>query len=170
LEKYLGRLLITRDVSWTFAKDDSGVSANLPGYNYISYPIMWNWTTWSRVIDLPMPVVSFTSVLVNTWDADTFTLTPSTDYQIDINCNPGRVKFKNYDKVVYQSSSVSMNFSAGYGPDSSYVPDTILHAIMILCTEGQEGKGDSEFNPSVLERAYSMVNNERLVSFGGQAL
>ena len=174
LEKYLGRAFITRNFTWTFSRDESYPVGALQGYDYITFPLLWNWVSWQKSITLPRVATTVSSVILNYWDNPNYTLTPNTaslngQYQVDLSSTPGRIKFNQYDQVIYKTSSVTINFTSGYGAASD-VPNPILHAVLLLATQGFENRGDEGFENTLTERVFDLVANERLPSFGGQML
>jgi hypothetical protein len=170
LEKYLGRSFLVKNYSWTFGRDDNFPINGFMGLDYVSFPLLWNWMSWEQSIMLPRVTTSLSSVVLNYWQYDAYTLTPSVDYAYDLNTAPGKVKFYHYDQVVYHTSSVTVNFTSGYGTTTDSIPPNILRAIMVLTSEAYDQRGDTGYSNEVLERVYDMVANERLACFGSQWL
>lgn len=98
------------------------------------------------VLDRP-PLISVTSIqyydsagVLQTWDAS--------NYVVDNFSEPGRIQLADgsmWPVTAYRLNAVQVTYVAGYGADSSNVPDDIKHAIEMLAShyyENREAVGD----------------------------
>lgn len=140
VEAYLSRFLITRDVTWTIARD-----SNHPHqFANQTFLLPWYWGEWLRhpIVKLPRPATAITSVAMGIWGAADVPLIEGTDFATDFSLNCGRMKWLD---TTYQNTChdhLTVVFTTGYGSTLGAIPTSIQHALMLLVTSVYERRGD----------------------------
>ena len=164
-EQYLGRALVTQQLTWTLSFDRPP-----NGFPYVSMPlsllILPQWFQWplsqAGSVKLPwQPVISVDAVSYGQWgEADTV-LTVGTDYDVD----PASARLRIHPgSMVLPNDHLQVQFTAGYGDDPRLIPGPIIAAILILTAFLYEQRGDAGGEmPMAAER---LLAPYRIVRFG----
>jgi uncharacterized phiE125 gp8 family phage protein len=107
---------------------------------------------WPAVIELPRPPVQSLSSITYTDYLGTATVVPSTDYYVDDDNEPARVLLE-YGKswptaTLRGSGAIVVEYVAGYGDESTDIPQSILQAMLLLVGhwyETREAVSDTKF-------------------------
>ena len=165
-EQYLGRALVTQQLSWT-------LSFNQPpgGYPYLSMPlsllVLPQWFSWPLMtqqgaVSLPwQPVLSVDEVSYGQWgEADTV-LVAGTDYDVDV--GSARLMIHPGSQVL-PNDHLRVLFTAGYGTDATTIPGPIIAAILLLTAFLYEQRGD--ISAEMPAAAQMLLAPYRIVRFG----
>lgn len=145
VEKHIDASLITRRVRMSVARELTPQTL-VTGYRGFPYSTS-NWMQRQLVIEdfalLRGPVQSVESVSLVGWDGSEQTLTPVTDYHVDLGCTPARLRVK---RVVNwrETCRLDVTYMAGFGTNSASVPVDIQMAIRLAVTHFNQHRGDTQ--------------------------
>ena len=113
------------------------------GHSLISQQWRMTFDNWpdTDMIELPRgPVTGILAVTVYAANG-TPTLMLTSDYLLDIRSNPARLLFEKRSAPGRRMNGVEIDFSAGFGPTGTSVPDTLNRAILMLVAHWYEFRG-----------------------------
>lgn len=147
VEQHLGRLLLTRTVTWTVAADERGAHAlSGPAFGRVTCPSGFGPLSLLRGwVELPRPASAITEVKLNHWDGAAQVLVAGTDYQSDLLAEPARIRLRATPYAGNGIANMQVSFSSGYGSSPDDVPKSIQHAILLIVTNFGENRGEGEF-------------------------
>ena len=92
------------------------------------------------------PLQSISSIGYTDTDGNPQPLVANTDYQVDANAEPGRIRpayGTSWPTARREYSSVEIEFVAGYGTTAAEIPDLALHAVRLLIGDFYENREPS---------------------------
>lgn len=120
-------------------------------------------------IELAMnPVTSVQSIKYHQKD-DTEVIWATSNYQVDTFSEPARIVLKSggsYPSDLRAANGLEINFTAGYGPSPSNVPEAIRVAILQYVTFLYEHRGDYEGTVSPPVSIGNLLDPYRVLRFG----
>jgi hypothetical protein len=142
VEAFTHRQLITATwdlfLDWWYAHDDPRYQSGYPYEGYGS-------GNWHSRIKLPFgELQSVTWVKWMDINGNSTTMTPSTDYLVDVGKEPGAV-FLPFGKIwpvgpLYPSSPINIRFVCGYGAAGDTVPQSLRTAIKMIAADFHENR------------------------------
>lgn len=168
-EAFLGRALITQTLQWTLRPDPPPYGGGgIVAGSWLSGGTVWG-STLSRPLELPRsPVQSVSSVVVTDANGANTTIDP-TIYTLDLALQPSRLwlnlgQLPSTVSIVYPVQHVQVTFVAGYGADGTFVPKTIINAILLMTAWLYEQRGDA--GGDMPKAAEALLWPHRIVNFG----
>lgn len=165
-ESYLNRTLVTTSYCWTMSDTHPPMLDVLSATPLVIVPLAISFNgigTLNRMIEIPRgPVQSVTSVIAGVWDGADVTLVQGTDYSLDLQTDPPRLRFDQpITNTMYDHFAI--NYTAGYSPNPDLIPAAIKHAILLMACQSYEHRGDDEF--SIPTGFYRLLDPFRLTCF-----
>jgi hypothetical protein len=165
VELEIGSPLVQRPATWTLSRNESQMPNLTSGLAALQFflPQSWN-LTMTQFFLFPTKGSSVSSVTLNYWDGSFTTLTASTDYYIDQNANPVRIKFLNYDAYDYNVDNVQMAYNAGLFATVDLIPATLKVTILEIATSLYVNRGEAEFT-AITRNVERVLNKYRSYGF-----
>lgn len=99
-----------------------------------------NWPN-SNIIELPRgPVAAVIAVTVYAADGTPSVLPPAS-YLLDMRSEPARLMFESHITPGQRLNGIEIDFSSGFGPTGTSVPDILKRAILLLVAHWYEFRG-----------------------------
>jgi hypothetical protein len=165
-EAYLNRTLLQTSYQWVMSDTYPPFIDTLMATPLVIVPIAIAFNgigTWHRLLEIPRaPVTAVASVVMGSWGAADTTLVLGTDYDLDLQNDPPRIRLD--DAISFATyDHMAITYTAGYGTDPSAIPASIKHAILLLTASLYERRGDEEmFIPTAF---YRLLDQHRLKAF-----
>lgn len=134
VENYTGRALITRSYTGYLNWFPSGPGGYVRNYIQLERP----------------PLISVQD-LISYDDNDNPTTYPATQYYVDTARTPGRIVLRRgqvWPIPLRLADGIQIDWTAGYGPNPSNIPETIRLAIQIMVGMFNEQRGDETDAPA----------------------
>jgi hypothetical protein len=172
IESYIGKSLRVQTLSWAIAQSEPPNSASPIMYYSapLVFPIGLEYIMRMQghyPIELPnsVNVTTVLSVTLQDWKGNTQALVLNTDYEVQGNTQPARIRLKN-NLFGYNINTdlVIINYTTGY----TTVPAGIILAILLLVTHKYRFRGDDlETGGSLPHQVKRALDPYRSISFGG---
>src|SRR5258708_25538492 len=146
IERFLDRALITQTLKYSLVRTTEANAWPLTPAPLFILPLVEELALLHAATPdiglLRNPVQSVGNVTVGSWGQTDTTLVVDTDYNVDLTVNPARIHLLNGSSWDMRSH-ISITYTAGYGPDYTYIPKPIIHALLLLVAHSFENRGDT---------------------------
>ena len=168
-ENYLNRALITQTLQFVSAD----TPPNADGWPMLplspAIVVMPQWYSGAlfsrRAVSLPRaPLQSVIGVSTGRWGQADTTLTLGTDYTVDAEMQPGRIRLHPNSTTPWPQDHLSVTYVAGYGDTAAAIPQQIIIGILWLTAWLYENRGD--VLPDMPKGAEMLLTPHRIVTFG----